>query len=81
MLAAVIKARKRFEDKMCQGNIPPSTVATYPNRLIFLADDREVCEKSYVNMLGVATVEGYKSKVWKGVVENCAGKQKRFMLT
>jgi hypothetical protein len=36
----------------------------YPDQLIFKFNGKDVCQKFYANLVGMATAEGYKNKQW-----------------
>lgn len=43
--------------------------AKYRRPFVFLVNDEEMCEKSYVNLLGMADNNGYKLKTWNNEVD------------
>lgn len=40
---------------------------------MFTIDDKAICEKAYVNILGLADTKGHKSKMWKHEVDKFFG--------
>ena len=49
----------------------------YPDQLIFKVNDKEVCQRSFANMIGMATVEGFKNKLWVDEVSIFLNKKER----
>jgi hypothetical protein len=45
----------------------------YPDHLLFVVGDIEVCETVFVNALGMETPSGYKSKTWTSEVDYWLG--------
>lgn len=43
--------------------------AEYTRPFVFLANGVEMCEKSFVNLLGLADSNGYKLKTWNNEVD------------
>ncbi len=41
---------------------------------IFMAGGKQFCEKAYVNLLGIANYEGFKTKTWNAEVKIFLGK-------
>lgn len=72
MKTAVEGARKFYISKASEGPINPDD---YPDQLIFTAVDGTImCEQAFVCMLGLATVDGFKSKTWTSVRNEVIGK-------
>lgn len=47
----------------------------YPDQLLFKANDKEVCEKFYANLLGMADDKGFKNKRWNDEVDVFVGRR------
>ena len=70
MMDEIQKARERYMKKAAAESIDPKE---YPKQLIFMANDIEMCEQAFANMLGVCTLDGYRSKTWVSVVDEVIG--------
>lgn len=70
MHAAVSIAREQYMVAVTKKKIDPDD---YPDNLLFMAGEVEVCEKSFVNALGLNSSTGYKSKTWRDVVDIFTG--------
>ena len=66
------EARQAYLDLSAKGTIDP---CQHPNKLVFFIDGSVVCEKAYVNMLGLANDKGAISKVWKDQARLVTGNQ------
>lgn len=71
---ALVKARAACLQKITLKEIDPDH---YPDHLLFMVGDIEVCQKTFVNALGLQTSAGFKSRTWKDEVDIFIGK---FML-
>lgn len=49
-------------------------VNAYKQPLVFVANGDEMCEKSYVNLLGLGDSTGFKIKLWNEEISNYFGK-------
>jgi hypothetical protein len=67
---AIKAARKLFTVRILNGT---ALACNYDTPMIFMADNQELCEQAYCNMLGVATSQGYRSSLWKHAVSFCNG--------
>lgn len=63
---ALRDASKVFQTRLSLKQIDASK---YSRPFVFLANDVEMCEKAYVNLLGLADSNGYKLKTWINEVD------------
>lgn len=74
MQNALQAAREEYDEKVYRGDINPTD---YKKKLFFKMGDVELCEKAFVNLLGLATVTGFKTRVWREEVDIFLGKRSR----
>jgi len=55
------EANIEFNKEVLLGTLHQSECST---PFVFLVHGKSMCEKSYVNLLGLADNKGYKSKIW-----------------
>jgi hypothetical protein len=67
---ALKRANTAFISKLTMKEIDADD---YPDRLLFMVGDIEVCETVFVNVLGMETPCGYKSKTWTSEVDYLLG--------
>ena len=67
----LLEARRQYNERSQRKEIDPSK---YSNWLCFVVDGQVVCEKAFVNMLGLADNRGAVSKVWRDEVRALTGK-------
>jgi hypothetical protein len=64
----LIKANKEYLKRLYSGDIIIEKNKDV-RPFIFLVGEKEVCEKAFVNLLGIANFQGYKTKVWNDEVD------------
>ena len=70
MKVLIDEARREFLRQLSDGSC---TAKDHPSQLIFKANGKEMCEQAFVNMLGLHTVHGFRSKTWVDVLRECLG--------
>ena len=66
MRAAIECARKNY---LLQASVEAMNPEEYANQMVFYCGAREVCERAFCNIIGVASRQGFKSRVWNSIVE------------
>lgn len=57
------KARGLYLEKIKRGD-SKGVVRNGDLQFVFIVEGREVCEKAYVNLLGLADAKGHRTKMW-----------------
>jgi hypothetical protein len=67
------EAREEYFKRLESQGGAVKTNAKREDNLLFVIDKEEVCEKAYVNILGLASSKGDKSKMWNDEVSKFFG--------
>ena len=61
------EAREEFDTRCQEKTIDPSD---FPNSFVFLLEGKIICEKAFVNLIGLANCDGEKTRPWINEVRN-----------
>ena len=59
--SALHKARGAY---VLKSSLEPLIPEDYPDQLLFKAEGKHVCQKYFVNLVGMSDSKGYRNKVW-----------------
>ena len=65
------RARQQYLDKLQRVGVVDKR--KNDNNFTFTVNKNEVCEKAFVNVLGIADLNGHKSKMWNHEVQKFKG--------
>ena len=67
------RARHQYLDKLQRVGVADKR--KNDNNFTFIVNGKEVCEKAFVNVIGIADLNGHKSKMWNHEVIKFSDKQ------